>query len=179
MSVGNDIVDLAAAGEPSARWRARALHPGEGGGDARRVWSLWAAKEAAYKLLARSRPGLGFAPRRFVVDLDRARVCVDAQTLPLTLRTGPEHVLALVWRPGESPPAWGYARGDRSDPREESRAVRSGACAHAGRLLGGRWTIVREGGAPRLVRQGEERDVSLSHHGRFVAWAFPGRAQPV
>lgn len=72
--VGNDVVDLAEAGAPSLRFLGRVLSERERAsldrGDGVEIWRLWAAKEAAFKVLARSRPRLVFAHARFVVELD-------------------------------------------------------------------------------------------------------------
>ena len=76
MIVGNDIVDLELAGEPSPRFVARVLAPEERRASTRAadVWRRWAAKEAAFKALARRDPGLPFVHARFVVDLEAGLV---------------------------------------------------------------------------------------------------------
>lgn len=70
--IGNDVVDLSEAGEPSERFVGRVFAPDERrrvehGGIAA-IWRVWAAKEAAYKALARRDPELLFAHAQFVVD---------------------------------------------------------------------------------------------------------------
>ncbi len=75
--IGNDIVDLADHGNKGKfrdrRFRDRVFTTEEG----RRIdaapdpdamlWTLWAAKEAAFKAAVKLRPGLGFIPRSYRV----------------------------------------------------------------------------------------------------------------
>jgi phosphopantetheinyl transferase (holo-ACP synthase) len=77
--VGNDIVDLS---EPSNRGRSRSsrflnrVFDGEEQRVIRQapepdtmLWALWAAKEAAYKLASKLRPGVNAIPHRYAVVL--------------------------------------------------------------------------------------------------------------
>ena len=80
--VGNDVVDLAdrevCNGPAHPRVDARVFAPAErraleaGGAPNRLRWTLWAAKEAAYKLAVKRDPNVIFAASRFVVKFDRA-----------------------------------------------------------------------------------------------------------
>jgi hypothetical protein len=188
--LGNDIVDL---GDPETRPGAR--HPRfdarvftreerallSAAPDPERLrWSLWAAKEAAYKCLKKLAPETCFSPVRFAVLLEAGRVDCGGQRLRLALFVegdalhavatdagDPEHVVlrTLAARPaGESPGA-------------ASQAVRALARAAAAAQLGcppDEIEISREGRRPRLRRRGasDELDLSLSHHGRFLAVAL-------
>lgn len=80
MLIGNDVVDLADAGDRGtagdSRFIARVFADEEaawvtepGGDPHRRLWALWAAKEAAFKIARKLDPSAGFVPRRFVVKL--------------------------------------------------------------------------------------------------------------
>ncbi|MBN2439510.1 MAG: 4-phosphopantetheinyl transferase family protein [Deltaproteobacteria bacterium] len=78
--VGNDIVDLAAPGNPGKSMdgrflgrvfttEERALIAGSSRPDAL-LWALWAAKEAAYKAVSRGNPAACSIPRQYRVVLD-------------------------------------------------------------------------------------------------------------
>ena len=77
--VGNDVVDLAADGA-AARWKderfLRKVFTDSERESIRRdavpevvLWSLWACKEAAFKVVRKLDPEAGFVPRRFPVRL--------------------------------------------------------------------------------------------------------------
>jgi len=79
--VGNDLVDLSVrehqGKSDDVRYMERTLDPSElaqlelheaGEERDRYFWSLWAAKEAAYKVVKKSDPDVYFSPNRFVVD---------------------------------------------------------------------------------------------------------------
>ena len=78
IAVGNDIVALDA---PEAMGRSahhrfveRVFSPAEqalihrSGRPDVTLWSLWAAKEAVFKIAVKLRPGMSFSPRRFLVE---------------------------------------------------------------------------------------------------------------
>lgn len=193
--LGNDVVDLR---DPETT--PEALHPGfdarvfstserevlRGSPDPHRQrWILWAAKEAAYKAARQGDSRVVFSPARFAVTLDGAgwgRVQLGSQVFAVDLAVGREsvHAIARPWRDSSAV----LARleplpNPSSDP---STAVRS-ACrlALARRLdcLPEELEIRRTGRVPKLwVRSAvdggwrpAELPVSLSHHGRFIAFA--------
>ena len=149
MSIGNDVVDLA---DPETfperlhpRFDARVFAPNElallrASASPRRLrWSLWAAKEAAYKACARLEAELVFSPRKFEVAFDVAPgtgECVSGvvrhrgRTLAVELHESAESVHAIA-RAADAPPAQVLSEVDvvASDP---SRAVRE----LASRMLG-------------------------------------------
>jgi len=132
------------------------------------LWSLWAAKEAAYKAWSRSHSGL-FSPASFVVEfapgLLLARVVKGDWSVAVRWTRGPDWVHALAADVPESV----VVRVERADgePSESVRrlAVRefSGVGGPAARVIGK---------PPRLVWEGGEQAVSLSHDGPYVAVAF-------
>ncbi len=188
--LGNDIIDL---GDPETRPGAR--HPRfdarvftreeraalAGASDPGRLrWSLWAAKEAAYKCLKKLEPETWFSPVRFAVRLGTERagsVAHGGQRLRLALFSEGDclHAVATdaadpereVLRVVSALPA-------AADPASASSAVRAlarnAAAAHLG-CSPNELEIWREGRVPRLRRRGAEQglDLSLSHHGRFLA----------
>jgi phosphopantetheinyl transferase (holo-ACP synthase) len=185
--IGNDVVDLAEAGEPSPRFVARVLAPAERevarAGGAAAVWRLWAAKEAAYKALARRDPELPFAHARFVVDVEAGVVRhADAEVRVSWSERG--RAIACVAHDGGAVlvavAAMREAEGAETVPAAErsSYAVRW----LARRLLGEPSIEVvrpdrgpgRRPGAPEVWRGGRRLDdieISLSHDGEFVACA--------
>lgn len=189
--LGNDVVDLS---DPETRPGAR--HPrfdervftGEeraalaAAPDPERLrWSLWAAKEAAYKCLKKLAPGTFFSPVRFEVRF-------DSETTG-TVEAGERRLRVALFREGDALHA---VATDAADPergvlralaeatgaeQDASQAVRALARQAAAAELGchpEELAILREGRRPRLRRRGglPELDLSLSHHGRFLAAAL-------
>jgi phosphopantetheinyl transferase (holo-ACP synthase) len=194
--VGNDVVDL---GDPEvqpgaqhprfdARVFARCERAALGGSGAphRLRWILWAAKEAAYKVARKLDPKIVFSPARFRVRLDAnlhgeveveggaIAVKVDEDRLRLHAVAHTEAaVLASVRHQVAFLPS-GLA--------DASAAVRALATLGVADWLEARpedLTIRRVGRVPILLHRGRPApvDLSLSHHGRFVAFAcaVPGR----
>jgi len=212
--VGNDVVDL---DHPATRGKAghgrfleRVLAPAERAAVTAdddphlALWTRWAAKEAAYKVLSKLRrqPPV-FAHRAFVTSADAVEY--EGTRVPVHVtRAGPVlHVVAslgvapqsLVARtaPLSSEDApWGApldALLERFTAREAeavhtlaSAAVRLGARAELASVLGveeRRLEIVCAPGPtgrrpPLVLLDGApaRADVSLSHHGRWIAWAL-------
>ncbi len=182
--IGNDVVDLAdpesRPGASHPRFDARVFGPDELAAlaaepePARLRWTLWAAKEAGYKVARKLAPRTIFAPRRFQVRLGAGgvgHVHWEGAALPLRVASGPDWVHAIVSSPGAGairtrrlalPPA--------SSP---GAAVREHALRALTGLLGGPLAIGKADRIPFLHRNGRRlgADLSLSHHGRYAAWA--------
>lgn len=156
--VGNDVVDLLEGVHP--RFAERVVAPGEVGDP--RV--LFAAKEAAFKALSKRVPGLRFLPRQFVVR--GAQVAWGSHQLQLQLEITPEYVHAMAFDGPAPHRAVELQRGD------ESRDVRRALCDALEPRIG-RGPLHVEGRPPLLCSGADVLpiDISLSHHGRFVAWA--------
>jgi len=190
VSLGNDVVDLA---DPETRDlhprfdervfapRERALLSACSSPHVLR-WALWAAKESAYKALRRLDPHLVFSPKRFAVELPgsfpegRGRVIGQVahgeQVLDVEVCVEGE-LLHAVSRDSRSAQASVLARVDRADS-DPSAAVRRLAAAALGPALGLDPAGIRIVGRPPVARHRGRRlaaHVSLSHHGRFVAFA--------
>jgi phosphopantetheinyl transferase (holo-ACP synthase) len=185
-----------AAGERSALERSGARD--------RLRWILWAAKESAFKVARQREPDTAFAPTRFVVDLDASlRGCVRHadREYPVRVAVTGDCVHAVAT---EAPAAGAVRAGVAVCAAEGAAgasppgcAVRDLAAAEIAPLLGVEreaLRFARRGRVPELqldprIRRGwhpARRDsvearlggvrVSLSHHGRFVAYAcwLPG-----
>ncbi len=188
--LGNDIVDL---GDPESRPGAR--HPrfdarvftreeraalAEAKDPERLRWSLWAAKEAAYKCLKKLAPEAGFSPVRFAVRLETGRVDCGGWRLRVALFAEGDALHAIATDAAD--PEHAVLRVVAALPADESpdgasRAVRALARGAAAAQLGcqpGELELWREGRLPRLRRRGAQQglDLSLSHHGRFLAAAL-------
>jgi phosphopantetheine--protein transferase-like protein len=199
--VGNDIVDLAAPDNPGKSGDdrfcgrvftadERALITGAPRPDAL-LWTLWAAKEAAYKAVSRSDPSVCSIPRQYPVILEQGdetkenahlagRVITPRGELALrivlapewvhALAAGSEEVLDRIYSRVEAP-------GGVDDP---STFVRKGLLREISRLLdcGAQDLSVIEDpdchAAPGVLFRGcpLTKEVSLSHDGRFAAFAF-------
>ncbi len=192
--LGNDVVDLtdpeARPGATHPRFDARVFTPAElerlrGSGAPHRLrWMLWAAKEAAYKLLRKVDARTIFSPVRFQVALDatlRGQVRHGDRVVSLRLGEGEDslHAIATDERTPESRILTETA--ELEDPAGAlpgtgGAAARALAVEHIAGRLGvdpEELEIERRGRIPTLRHRGEETglDLSLSHHGRFVAFA--------
>lgn len=195
MSLGNDVVDL---GDPETllcglhpRFAERVFTPRERAAlraspQRRRLhWALWAAKESAYKAQKRREALAVFSPGDYEVDLPpltaasepvvltgrvsrrgtgmRVEVRVDGTTVHAIASAGNETAArALVlWRVGAAVGDAGVA----------VRRLAAGAIGSALDLDPAELQIV--GRPPVVLHRGRALDatVSLSHHGRFVAFA--------
>lgn len=197
--VGNDVVDLRVAENASVahrpRFCARVCDDAEqarvraAADPVAELWTLFAAKEAAYKVVTKLRPGAILAHRRFHVAADHDAIDADGDHLALwldvDLSAGRVHAVvstralrplvvieALADEPSLVDAAMhgsGVRRAatrlvaSRLEIAADELAIERPACADA-------WDGV---GPPRLVRGGRplDIDVSLSHDGRFVAAA--------
>jgi len=195
--LGNDVIDL---GDPETRpgachprFDARVFTPEEraalaAAADPNRLrWSLWAAKEAAYKCLKQLAPGTCFSPVRFGVRLaadQTGSVEFGGRRLRVALFSEGDALHAVATDAGD--PERTVLRVVSAQPAAEasacaSQAVRALARDAAAAILGcapGEIELSREGRVPHLRRRGANRelDLSLSHHGRFLAAALAMRS---
>ena len=158
-------------------------------------WILWAAKEAAYKLARKLDPGVVFSPSRFVVSLGPA--ASEARSEPQASEVlGPDALRGRVSWPGglarvEVRELGGAVHAIARDgdgqcvlvrgvatlePGDDpSRAARGLAVRRVARRLGldpRDLGVVRRGRIPSLALPGGGAlELSLSHHGCFVAFA--------
>jgi phosphopantetheinyl transferase (holo-ACP synthase) len=187
--VGNDVVDLAdpevRSGPAHPRFDARVFAPVErealrtSGEPNRLRWMLWAAKEAAYKLLKKHDPKLAFSPARFVVALDgplRGQVVHARRTLCVSLRIDADALHAVATNDARYAARVVSAVGVAPEPLDPSTAARALAVQTLAERLGLPSTAFRLGRRARIptlevAGLAAPLDLSLSHHGRFVAFA--------
>ena len=200
--VGNDVVDLLDSdSDPRAlhpRFDGRVFTPAEreaieaSADPSEQRWRLWAAKEAAFKVLVKRQPGHGFAPRCFEVSLAleacggeagehlRAGVveCAGEQISVRVARVdGALHAVATS--AGDGAGLCGFRRlpgGEPRDPHAPGRAARALAIEAVAQRLGvspEKLEIRKRGRVPELWCAGAqlEADLSLSHHGAVVGFA--------
>lgn len=209
--VGNDIVDLEA---PEARHKSRdgrfmkkVLTDAEKWAvdssdrpDAM-LWAMWAAKESAYKAIAKSVPGASSAPLKYRVAMPEKDANTSGCRMDGQVATPHGHVaitvlfyegfLHCIGIHGHSPDTgaitFGYdkidfsGRPELSVSRRESDCVRALALSDIARITGravGDMAVENPGDAkgprpPVLYYNGrrDELDISLSHDGRFVGYA--------
>jgi len=180
--VGNDVVDLddpaIAQTHQRERFVARVCSAPElqlmaASDDPKRLlWSLFAAKEAAFKALSKNGP-LVFAHRRFVVSADLRSVSYDHQVLWLRVDVEGPCVHAIAWTDDETPVSGTGPAGEDASAAARELLLRRlevpGLTIHREPTLGS-WNGF---GPPRLFRDGLEvnLDISLAHDGRFVGFA--------
>jgi len=189
--IGNDVIDLDDAEivdhHLRPRFVARVLATEERERLARTpdrekkelLWTLFAAKEAAYKVVTKLRGPIVFAHRSFVVGDDCVRF--EELVLRLQLVRGPGFVHAIAFVGDVRPIAHVELIDAGEDASHAARRIlreslaRSLGCATAELEIvrdeaPGTWT---GRSPPRVLLRGSplEVDVSLSHDGRFVAMA--------
>lgn len=189
MLIGNDVVDLrddeTKIGNLHPRFMMRVFAPeerrciSESVNPHRALWMHWAAKEAAYKLLKKLVPETVFAPAAFRVEFaddgrgKTARGTVSHVGSRLFLQVGClEDCIHAVASSGRGEFLSNVASCRSSG--DDSAAVRAYALRDLGLWLGkGDELHISGSRPPRLCRS--ERplavDLSLSHHGRWLAWA--------
>ncbi|RYZ54321.1 MAG: 4-phosphopantetheinyl transferase family protein [Proteobacteria bacterium] len=173
MQLGNDIVDLKVDTEIHPRFLQRILHPEEWerypgiAQDPVLVWTLWAAKESAFKAYRQSNRRF-FIPSRWNVDLETSQVQFETQRWLLNVVKSDEAVLATsVSNP--LPFVSELRSGTRElSPREQSEMARKVLSELLERHAEGSIYHKDESGVPRLHYQGKALPFSMSHHGRHV-----------
>lgn len=196
--IGNDIVDLHYFGAPfyqHVRYLGRICAPDEAEAvrksqDApRTLAAVWAAKEAAYKLVSRNSNLRHFVPRDFATDIacrgsrsgyDELRVSYGGTHASVTIFGTGQWVHALAafrqcsevhWKVQEihEPPFGIITPRDESDISRQLARELLYECGLKDACLDfvGRIPMLHQVGP-----FGSEAAISLSHHGRFVAAAL-------
>lgn len=193
MTIGNDIVDLldrdSAERANQSRFDARVFAPEEreriasSPAPQSERWCLWAAKEAAYKAGRRVDRGLVFSPRRFRVSQRFDRVCHEESEFDLEVDEGANLVHAIAIRSRDKGEQRGeilsrlvrLGAGEAGDPRRASARLRDFCRAEvAGKLAieADALRIETRERIPELrLPNGDGLALSLSHHGRWAAFA--------
>ncbi|MBC2717323.1 MAG: 4'-phosphopantetheinyl transferase superfamily protein [Desulfobacteraceae bacterium] len=164
------------------------------------LWAFWAAKESAYKAVSKSYPDVSSAPRRYPVRFDSGKVSSTLSgivktphgTVPVKIFFNEDYVHCIgidkcsedlekvVFGLKEIEPD--TQPGSYSLPERESIMVRRLSKERIASLLGRNSNdihIMRNKcssgqGPPTVYYRGEKDniDISLSHDGRFAAYAF-------
>ena len=173
MQLGNDIVDLKIDAEIHPRFLDRILHPDERilypgiADDPKLVWTLWAAKESAFKAFRQSSMRF-FLPNRWKVDLKNSRVQFETQSWILGIHSSED----AVWATSASNDFEFVSEmrsGDHElSPREQSEMSRALLQDLLQRYAPDAVLHKDEGGVPRLTLNGHLIPFSMSHHGRHV-----------
>jgi hypothetical protein len=158
------------------------------------LWSLWAVKEAAYKAVSRSDPAVCSIPHRYPVVLDpvdttrkvaglAGKVITPRGGLFFEVAVSPDWVHALVAEEEEAlkrlcrSVKWLEGRKGAVNPSAFVREVLLQEIARRLDCPVGDLSVVKKNdgpGAPLVLFRGAllAAEVSLSHDGRFVAFAF-------
>ena len=203
MLVGNDVVDLhdpeSRPGALHPRFDVRVFTPDELEALSTSAyplrWTLWAAKESAYKVAKKLDPTVRFLPRDFVVgQIAEGRALVMHATGPFDVRLyrTDRWVSAVatltVAHPSRTRGPFSAGRVSAgpistaverlathsADPSRTVREFARAALASRMNLPPGQVRIAADRGIPVAFWRGRRLpvDLSLSHHGRFVAWAW-------
>lgn len=190
--IGNDVIDL---GDPETQ--PGALHPrfDERVFDATELytirtsndvnysrWLMWAAKESAFKILRRSQPDVVFSPSRLVVQLDgegpRAHGHVECDggvriVFSVANTVGAVHVVARTTLTDDTAVVSGVQHIEEESPSAAVRKLAVATLAPRLDVNADDLQVVRTRRVPHLHYRGHPIPValSLSHHGRCVAFA--------
>ena len=188
---GNDVVDLGdpanAGAHARGRFVARVCAEEEQAALAASpdpsalLWAFFAAKEAAFKLACKLGPRPVFSHRKFVVDRALTSVRHEAHAFHLWVEREGDRLHAVAWTCGERPLAVATEIDAALDPGVAVRRLVAVSLARRFGSSAAMLAIVRDPapdawddlGPPRLLRCGIplDVDVSLSHDGRFAAFA--------
>lgn len=188
--LGNDIVDL-----QDDESRLDTLHPRfiervftpverrriDASPDPRRtLWTLWAAKESAYKAVIKLRPKTVFSHHRFQVRLDGPNegfVVHEDLRLTLIVKDCANWVHAIALLSNETHRTKSIStdatvRKPNEDPSIAARELATSSIAGANGWAPTSVSVVGKR-PPRILHDGKPTamDLSLSHHGRWVAFA--------
>lgn len=179
--IGNDVIDLRDPETASVhpRFDARVFAPAEqallgASADPGRLrWLLWAAKEAAYKLARKLDRGVIFSPPRFVVNPTAGEIVWEGRRLRLEIDADRDRIHAVASIAGADNVLRGVGFVGEVAPGAAARSLARGALAPRLDLPLEELAVVPQGRIPRLSAGGRflPVDLSLSHHGRFVAFA--------
>ena len=201
MLIGNDVVDLhdpeSRPGAIHNRFDARVFTFDEretlsDSASAHELrWTLWAAKESAYKVAKKLDPAVRFLPRDFVVRrITEGRAVIIHETGPFDVRlrrtdewVGAVATLTVANAPWTHRPITAGIERLEVPGADPSRTVRELACAALAlgmNLPPGQVQIAADQGIPVAFWRSRRLpvDLSLSHHSRFVAWAWGECAIP-
>ncbi|MGD9765012.1 MAG: 4'-phosphopantetheinyl transferase superfamily protein [Candidatus Binatia bacterium] len=189
-------------GAAHPRFAARVCRPEElaaierAASPTRALWMHWAAKESAFKALRKQVAELRFLPRRFAVDLGAARrgaavasVRIGAWRAAVRIRVGSDYLHAVARVDMDGATVGAQRRAPVASAVRRTGALPAPRCSAAARALLARALAGRlrrdvaaveirraasRGAPPRVYVDGARApiDVSLSHHGRFVAVAY-------
>lgn len=163
--IGNDIVDLQ-QNTPHPRFADRItssqekiehrLHT------SRKIWELWAIKEASYKAFMQMFGRLSGNPKLYEVSQDLRQVTFNGHTLEASLYSEADYTFAQVFSK-KSRARFVIGKIEKDN---ESKAVRT-LCASLFDDVG---TIQKsELGIPSFVTNQKSYPISLSHHNRYMA----------
>jgi hypothetical protein len=189
--VGNDVVDLldpeSDARTLHPRWDARVFNSAERRQLASHAessslrWKLWAAKEAAYKLVRKLDARIVFSPPKFEVELlseGRGTVSFGSMRLPVRLMDAVDGIHAIAREPSDAEQTIiaGHRRISVDDAAAPGREARKLAVTQIAAALGAEpseFEVRRERRIPKLWRGDRpcDLDLSLSHHGELVGFA--------
>ncbi len=187
--IGNDVVDLrdpeTRPGAPHPRFDTRVFTDSERRAlrrsptPDRTRWLLWAAKESAFKALRRNDALVVFKPRAFAVTLCSDGGVVRHDTGRVSFRahatdTGALHVVAFGPEAPAGSVACGIAAVGVDPPGAAARRLLLAAMARWLGIHASALDVGQEDRVPYVRLRGVRLPiaVSLSHHGRFAAFAY-------
>lgn len=193
MPLGNDVIDRVEGAKHRPQYYQRqqrsSFHPQELdllSGFEEAFWLLWAIKESAFKAVAQAgRVEKRFNPKDFELSeiqdsgglISYAIVCEDF-LFQGEAEITTDFIHAISWTVTKPIFESGVIEGDFKDYHQQSEALKKDAlqafASHIEKDSGGLF-IQKDHNQIPFFQSGDQRfgnDLSLSHHGRFIAYAF-------
>ncbi len=170
MPIGNDVVDLSEARNHHCRFITFACtqeEQDEIGNHRDGLWIYWAIKESAYKAFKKIDSTIQFQPKQFVVHKSLQVCCFKEREIPIYLEQTPQYVHAIA----ATSPHFRSEVTKRRRVLSESEDVRTMLLDRLQQMGYSNCTIT-SGKPPQLWIEQLQIEVSLSHDGDCVAWAF-------
>ncbi|MCX6129712.1 MAG: 4'-phosphopantetheinyl transferase superfamily protein [Proteobacteria bacterium] len=180
MRLGNDIVDLNFVDDHHTRFAQRILSPIEidrfpdASQNPSLLWSLWAAKESAYKAM-RQTAKIGFHHREFQVAADCQSIQYFEESLALKITQDGALIFALATDVPMTDVRSLFARFEHEPlPKDQSSIASNLLIELASQSLAidpEELSIIHQDRIPKIQRQGKllKLPASCTHHGRFIA----------
>jgi len=160
------------------------------------LWAFWAAKETAYKAINKLYPDVSSSPGLYEVQLEEGApaasgvVCTPKTEVPVRILFHPEYVHCFGGLTGSGhldAIKWGVGTIDKNSgsvSERESQSARRLAASHIADILHcdprdiviSRQNHHAKSDLPKVYVKGKpaDMDISLSHDGRFAAFAVAG-----
>ena len=137
------------------------------------LWSIWTMKESAYKIAIKLGAERAFNPKKFEtfqVDANSGLISSDYGTMISATVFDENFIHTIAFLPNTK----AYKSGEMICADNQSAAVRHALIRDYLVLYPNAQNneVIMQNDIPQLISDSDKIDISLSHHGDFIAWAF-------